>query len=235
MSQEKYFKLAFEKHNGIYDYTNSIYLAINKPITYVCKKHGPITQRADGHLKYGCMYCAIDNRRLSYKTFIKKAKLKHYGKYEYYKKNYLGTKFKVKIKCPIHGIFYQTGSDHLKGNGCRKCKRTNGENKISELLTKLSYEFEIEYKIKDFKFRYDFYIPSINLLIEYDGIQHFKPIEFFGGIEGYKKVKKVDEIKTYLAKKYKYRLLRISYKEIKHLESNLKEKINYIMRTYNFN
>lgn len=37
---------------------------------------------------------------------------------------------------------------------------------------------------------FDFYLPNQNLLIEYDGIQHFKPINFFGGEMGLKKHKK---------------------------------------------
>lgn len=29
---------------------------------------------------------------------------------------------------------------------------------------------------------FDFYLPDYNICIEYDGIQHFKPIEKWGGI-----------------------------------------------------
>ena len=36
---------------------------------------------------------------------------------------------KVRIICPIHGIFEQTPSHHLEGKGCAKCV---GRNKTTE-------------------------------------------------------------------------------------------------------
>lgn len=60
---------------------------------------------------------------------------------------------------------------------------------------------------------YDFYLPSHNLLIEFDGIQHFQPVEFFGGEEVFKKQVRNDKIKTDYAREYGYELLRIAYNE----------------------
>ncbi|MBO6254826.1 MAG: hypothetical protein J6O49_14465 [Bacteroidaceae bacterium] len=44
----------------------------------------------------------------------------------------------------------------------------------------------------------DIYVPSVNIGIECQGLQHFKPINYFGGIEGFKKRVKLDKLKKEL-------------------------------------
>lgn len=46
--------------------------------------------------------------------------------------------------------------------------------------------------------KFDIYIPEYNIAIEYQGIQHFKPVDFFGGVEGYKKTVERDNRKKQL-------------------------------------
>ena len=48
-------------------------------------------------------------------------------------------------------------------------------------------------------------------MIEYDGEQHFKPIEYFGGEEAYQNRIKNDEIKNEYCKMHKINLIRIPY------------------------
>jgi hypothetical protein len=53
------------------------------------------------------------------------------------------------------------------------------ENKVMEILKKEHLSFVREKTFKDLKrglFRFDFYIPSANAIVEVDGEQHFKPI-----------------------------------------------------------
>lgn len=54
--------------------------------------------------------------------FIKQAKIIHGDKYDYSKCEYNGAHIKVCIICPIHGEFWQTPANHLKGRKCPKCK-----------------------------------------------------------------------------------------------------------------
>jgi hypothetical protein len=54
-------------------------------------------------------------------TFIEKAHKVHGDKFDYSKVEYVNAHTKVCIICPIHGEFWQTPNDHLRGNGCRKC------------------------------------------------------------------------------------------------------------------
>lgn len=53
--------------------------------------------------------------------FIQKAIEKHGNKYDYSKTNYILSRQKVIIICPIHGEFLQTPNDHLNGCGCPEC------------------------------------------------------------------------------------------------------------------
>ena len=59
---------------------------------------------------------------------------------------------------------------------------------------------------------YDFYIEGTNILIEYHGKQHYKPIEYFGGEKQLKIQKEHDRRKREYAKKHGYKLVEISYK-----------------------
>ena len=58
---------------------------------------------------------------------------------------------------------------------------------------------------------FDFYLPNQNICIEYDGEQHFKPIEKFGGQENLKNVQNRDKIKTEFCEKQGITLIRIPY------------------------
>lgn len=51
------------------------------------------------------------------------------------------------------------------------------------------------------------------MCIEYDGIQHYKPIKYFGGYNYYKKQKMRDDIKTKFCQDKNIKLLRIKYDE----------------------
>jgi hypothetical protein len=53
---------------------------------------------------------------------------------------------------------------------------------------------------------FDIYIPDVRLAIEYQGIQHYEPINRFGGISGHEKLKERDARKRILAKNNDIRL-----------------------------
>lgn len=45
----------------------------------------------------------------------------HENKYNYSHVIYKNMRTKITIECPIHGLFEQTPTHHLRGSGCRKC------------------------------------------------------------------------------------------------------------------
>ena len=93
-----------------------------------------------------------------------------------------------------------------------------------------SVDFISEYTYNDCKnkyvLRFDFAIlnkdKSVKSLIEYDGEQHFKPVDYFGGEDGYKQTVYRDEIKNQYCKNNNIPLLRLPY----YLSNDeIKEKI----------
>jgi hypothetical protein len=59
--------------------------------------------------------------KLTIDLFVEKARLKHGNKYDYSLVQYINNDIKVKIICPIHGVFEQSPHDHLKGHACPNC------------------------------------------------------------------------------------------------------------------
>jgi len=64
------------------------------------------------------------SKRKTTQEFITQAKKVHNDKYDYSLVDYINNKVKVKIICPIHGIFEQTPNNHLNGCDCVYCKGT---------------------------------------------------------------------------------------------------------------
>lgn len=53
--------------------------------------------------------------------FIQESQQKHGDKYDYTSVDYVNAKTKVKIICPIHGVFIQNPNNHRNGAGCTQC------------------------------------------------------------------------------------------------------------------
>lgn len=59
----------------------------------------------------------------------------------------------------------------------------------------------------------DIFIPSLNIGIEYQGVQHYKPVSIFGGEEGFNRTKERDARKLSICKANGIRLLYWKYDE----------------------
>lgn len=125
-------------HNYKYDYSKIEYVNAKAKICIICPEHGDFWQRVDHHLRgSGCSMCA-NVAPLSFDLFCQKANAKHNNKYSYIESTFKGTKFKVGIICPKHGIFYQSGSSHLSGCGCPLCNggiSISGEKYIEKAIS----------------------------------------------------------------------------------------------------
>lgn len=100
-------------------------------------------------------------------------------RYDYSKVEYVNAKTKVCIICPEHGEFWQTPNGHLNGKGCPKCKESFLEKEVRILLEEKGILFEREKRFEGYNRIYDFYLPKYNIIIECQGIQHFKDVDFF--------------------------------------------------------
>lgn len=111
--------------------------------------------------------------------------------------------------------FDMSPDEFLKGNRCPLCRQSKGEKEVEIYLKELQIYFEPQKRFEDCRHKatlpFDFYIPSLNVAIEYDGIQHFKPLEVWGGVEAYKQIKLRDSIKNNYCKNNGIKLIRIRY------------------------
>lgn len=86
----------------------------------------------------------------------------------------------------------------------------------------INYIWQKKEKIDDKILYFDFYLPDINTYIEYQGEQHFHPVEYFGGEEHFIKQQQNDNIKQEWCEKNQYTLLSISYIDFNSIEEILK-------------
>ncbi len=232
----KFLEKAKNKFGERYGY-ELIECGINKKekVPIICKQHGIFYQLKSEHLRgINCIECSYitKNRkikrnrpsRLTSLEFINKSIEIHGEKFDYSKVNYTKNSKKVEILCSIHGSFYTTPDSHLNmKTGCPKCNSSFGERAIEKWLNENNIEYTKEHSYLDLlgnklgKLRFDFFIEKHNLLIEYDGQQHFKPIKQFGGEEYLKQLIIHDNAKNEYAITNKINLLRISYSEVKNI------------------
>lgn len=211
---EEFIQKVKEIHGDKYNYSKVEYINNAKSVCIICPEHGEFWQKPSKHLQgHGCPKCN-KSYKMTQSIFIQNAKEIHNNKYDYSKVNYINTDTKVCIICPEHGEFWQTPHSHLSGIGCPECARecNLSENKLYEYL-KGNYNFDIE-KQKKFEWlkgkSLDIFIPDYNIAIEYQGRQHFKPIDYFGGEEAFKKQSKRDVDKYNECKEHNIHLLYFS-------------------------
>lgn len=122
-------------------------------------------------------------------------------------------------------------SNFLRGTRCPKCNSSQGELKVEKFLICNCIVYESQYKHDDCKninpLPFDFAVfdkkDNLVFLIEYDGKQHFEPIEYFGGQEQFEYQQYNDNIKNQYCKDNNIPLLRVPYWEFDNIEEMLEE------------
>jgi hypothetical protein len=229
---EVFLKRAIEKYGYKYDYSEAEYKNVTTPIK-IKLGNKCYWQSPDNHLRH-----QPDNinkaRLMTTEEFIENARLVHDNKFNYDKANYIKSQVKVIITCPEHGDFKQTPNSHLQGNGCKACSESKGEKAVAKFLKQNGINFERQYKFKDcrniFELPFDFYIPSMRTVIEFDGIQHFQPVEMFGGVESFEKLKINDNIKIDYCEDNTIDMIRIRYDQLNDVPQILWKQLNAHMR-----
>lgn len=128
---------------------------------------------------------------------------------------YEGDNVKIKYRHSCGAEHKVTPNNFINGTRCPVCKESNGEANIRRYLTEKGISFERQKTFKGLVYekplRYDFYIPEHNILIEFQGEQHYKPIPVFGGEESFRKQCERDSLKRKYANNNKIRLIEIPY------------------------
>lgn len=127
LTTEQFKERAILVHGDLYVYDKVLYEDNRINVEIFCKYHGYFKQKPNTHLNgNGCMLCGNLNKgeRLtkSQEQFITEVNLTHDNKYSYPTTKYKNSRTKVDILCEVHGIFNQLPQNHIKGQGCPKCK-----------------------------------------------------------------------------------------------------------------
>jgi hypothetical protein len=228
----KYFiEKAKKIHGEKYKYNLVNYKTAKKEVKIICKNHGTFIQLPYIHLTgSGCNKCGNETigkrlRNSIEKVIIILEEKRGKGRFDYtsVSQNYKNNKTPLLIKCNIHNkFFYQNADDHSQGGGCEKCVfKSIGEELIMSILKEKRIKYIHNWnkhncKLGSGKAKFDYYLPKYNLIIEYDGEQHFKPIQY-GSMtiqqakREFKIRKKYDRIKNIWARRNNIKLIRIKY------------------------
>ena len=235
---EEFIKEASILHNNKYDYSKVNFVDTHTKVCIICPEHGEFWQTPHMHLgtrHQGCPKCG-GTSKLTTEEFIEKAKKVHGDKYDYSKTKYISNAEKVCIICPEHGEFWQKANDHLSGEkGCPQCRlksQTRLFNKLRESFPEEELLFEVGSSIIKWieGQRLDIYFPKYNIAIEYNGIQHYIPVEHFGGEIKFQAQLEYDSLKRQKCKDNNCILFEIKYdyndKDYQELVNNIQEIIN---------
>jgi hypothetical protein len=237
-NQKTFIEESKKIHKDKYSYSLVRYVGVREKVRIICKKHYCVFEQTPyAHLRgAGCHICAnekvIAATKSNTKNFIKKAIKVHGDKYNYSLVNYINNHTKVKIICKKHhdDYFLQHPAKHLSGRGCPLCNSSDGENIIRGFLKNNNFVFKEQVKFDDCfldkKLSFDFYVPSLNMLIEYNGIQHYEKIDFYHqGKYNFEYQQKRDKIKKEYCICNKINLLEIPYWEKNNIENILKREL----------
>ena len=131
---------------------------------------------------------------------------------------YINANTNIMHRCVVCGHEWMVRPNHLlHGLGCPSCQETSGEQKVKQWLIDNNIKYEFQKCFADCKnervLPFDFYLSDYNCCIEYDGAQHFKEVDCWGGQEYLFKRQYNDRIKNDYCKENNIRLIRIRYDE----------------------
>ena len=222
-------------HGNTYSYEESVYINNKTKIKIKCYKHGYFFQTPNDHKSgKGCPKCGrikqTNKRKCSVDYQKNKFKEIHNNKYIYYWKTYKSNTTKMKMKCKKCGtIFFQTPKKHKLIKCCAFCAGTKGEQKIMKVLQENKVNYIFQHKFIDCKNKlplpFDFFIPSYNICIEYDGEGHFEKFRYHNAENKFIETKINDNIKTKYCESNNIKLIRIPYFKYDYIDNILKEEL----------
>ena len=154
---------------------------------------------------------------------------------------YQGSHAMIEYKCLLCGRVSKTQAGKLLNgeSSCHYCKASLGERKIIGVLEENEIFFEREKIFESCRSKrplpFDFYLPGFNTLIEFQGEQHFHPVDFSytptraaseKAKKSFERIQERDKIKREFANQNGFNFIEINYKEMNKIEEILKLKLN---------
>lgn len=121
---------------------------------------------------------------------------------------------------------------------CPECNESKGERMVANVLSNKKIIFERQKTFDDcvgkkYKLPFDFYLVDYNILVEYDGEQHFKPKSFHrcsveNAEKSFNALQKNDKIKDEYCEKNNIKLIRIPY-TVQNIDVYLLNELDGVM------
>ena len=152
---------------------------------------------------------------------------------------YVNRTTRIKCKCLLHDIEYDVSPRTLlysSGTGCPECYQSIGERSMIQILQKMGYDIKTQHTFVDCKYinvlRFDAYSQKYNIAFEYQGQQHYYPVDFSGDMEIAQREFELCQIRDKIKRKYcqanNIYLIEIPYWECDNMESFLCSELNKI-------
>jgi len=113
-------------------------------------------------------------------------------------RKFVNTRTKIRWQCENGHIFKASYNSVNAKHWCPQCKYKM-QDKLFKIISNIFKNCEVSFNFTEFKWlgrqEIDIFVHGVKLAIEYDGKQHFKPIEFFGGEKQFLNLKRLDKMK----------------------------------------
>lgn len=202
-----------------FELLETTYINKKQKLKIKCKNEHIFNMTFDSfyYAKNGCSICSQTKKHTIEEV---KKEFQNFG-YILLSNFYKDNKKKLEYKCPKGHINSMRFNDFKTGYRCPTCMDSKGEMAISNILDKLNMQYSREHcfincVIKQ-KARFDFFVEN-KFIIEYDGLQHFQPVDFFGGEKEYQQRQFSDCLKSEYCVNNNIPLLRISCVEFEKSE-----------------
>lgn len=216
----------------------SEYVSNHKYVTYyhtVCGETNSSTPASllGGH---GCICKQRNSNKVYFEEFMARLNTMGEGLYVLEEgSEYIDTRTKVLLRHLECGNTYSTKPlNFFNGRRCPFCANkgnSKGERMVEQVLNTLGIEYleqaTIVGMVHKKQLYYDFLLDDQDVVIEYQGIQHYEPVEYLGGFEKFKSQLVRDKIKAKYAEDNGYKLVEVPYKldtytkVLKYLEEEL--------------
>lgn len=206
-------------------------------LRYLCKIHGEkeITWN-NIRMGHGCDECSVDKLRNTWNIKIWSKIEEAFNNSEYkllssFDEYTCATDKCLRLLCDKHGEFKTSWTNYQRYCGCPICNSSMGERRIINYLRENQIEYEPQKRFEGLvgvgnkKLSYDFYLPTYNTLIEYQGAQHDSLGHFSSSLEdaeyNLERQKEHDKRKREYANMNGYNLLEIWYYKFNKIEDIL--------------
>lgn len=203
-------------------------------VKYICPKHG-IQEVCIDNIIHGskCFKCSYETRFDTMMILADEVErnINSFGDVWLNKSEYVNSTTKnLRIQCKCGTPYVTSYQVFMRKNQtvCSRCsqKESYGERIIREFLCVNKIDFEQEKRFQDCKdtkpLPFDFYLPMKNVCIEFDGIQHYRPVR---GYDAFAKTQLHDDMKNKYCNDNGIKLIRIPYTSRNKIKEILEDEI----------